>query len=134
GFDPLSLPLAAPRLRRWRLCWRKAGDDPRRVGQWTLAIVMRPDQARAFCLLPLGSRANIGLAGPQPAAGKGLRGDDRQRRGLAVSGIGPALGAASCADQIPLIDRSAPNIHFMIPGQALEDRACAPTFFVKKRP
>ena len=32
GVDPLSLPLAAPRLRRWRLCWRKAGNDPRRDG------------------------------------------------------------------------------------------------------
>jgi hypothetical protein len=37
----------------------------------------------AFACFPgVGSRANIRLTWPQPAAGKGLRGDDRQRRGM----------------------------------------------------
>jgi transposase len=67
---------------------RKAGDDPR----WDGAVDACHRQAARSGqrLLPaspaLGSRANIRLAGPQPAAGQRLRGDDRQRRGLAVSG------------------------------------------------
>jgi transposase len=103
GFDPLSLPLAAPRLRRWRLCWQKAGDDPRRDG--AVEACHRQATGSGQRLLPaspaLGGRANLRLAWPQPAAGKRLRGDDRQRRGMALSGIGPALGAPSCTVRIP---------------------------------
>src|SRR3984893_8493202 len=106
GVDPRSLPLAAPRLRRWRLCWRKAGDEARRDG--AVDACHRQATRSGHRLLPassaLGRRANRRLAWPQPAAGKRLRGDDRQRRGMAVSGIGPALGAPSCTARIPLID------------------------------
>jgi transposase len=66
GFDPRSLPLAAPRLRRWRLCWRKAGDEARRDG--AVDACHRQATRSGHRLLPassaLGRRANRRLAWP----------------------------------------------------------------------
>jgi hypothetical protein len=35
--------LAAPHLRRWRLCWRQAEGGLQRSGDWAIAIVKRSD-------------------------------------------------------------------------------------------
>ena len=70
GFDPRSLPLAAPRLRRWRLCWRKAGDEARRDGAVDACHrqATRSGQATGFCLLPRRwvVERTVAWLGPQP--------------------------------------------------------------------
>ena len=53
GVDPPCLPLAAPCLRRWRLCRRQARRPPLpRSARWTLEIVKRSDTAKASSCCP----------------------------------------------------------------------------------
>jgi transposase len=52
GFDPLPLPLAAPCLCDAGYAGEKLETTPTGMGQWTLAIVKRPDEPKGFCLLP----------------------------------------------------------------------------------
>ncbi|MET4448605.1 transposase [Bradyrhizobium sp. GM2.2] len=48
----LPLPLAAPYLRRWRLCRRKAQGGAGKIGRWTVEIIKRSDAAQGFEVLP----------------------------------------------------------------------------------
>src|SRR4029078_9004771 len=48
----MALSLAAPCLRRWRICWRKARRAMLGHGNWTLEIVKRADADKRFVLLP----------------------------------------------------------------------------------
>ena len=70
------LPLAAPRLRRRRLCRRQARRPrwPRSArGRWRSSSAPMPPRLRAAAPT-LGGRAHAGLAQPQPPPRQGLRG------------------------------------------------------------
>src|SRR5882672_4868735 len=51
-FAATALSLAAPCLRRRRVCWGKAAQALLRHGDWTLEIVKRSNAAKGFVLLP----------------------------------------------------------------------------------
>ena len=78
------LSVAAPRLRRWRLCGRETPAMPRATRQ----VDDRHRQAVGRCqrlrgaASPLGRRADPRLAQPQPPARQGLREINRHRRGV----------------------------------------------------
>ena len=48
----MGLPLAAPRLRRWRLRRTETGKALEKISQWTLEIVKRSDDVTGFKVLP----------------------------------------------------------------------------------
>ena len=86
GFAPLSVFVAAPHFRRWRLCGSETQGGPRRRG----AAAGRGRRARArqpgvpgVAATP-GGGADAGMAEPQPAVGQGLRGDCRHGPDMAL--------------------------------------------------